>query len=761
VALQPGVGTDLTVWNSEPAFGPVVERVVTEAINLDDGSLFELPSSTNNDLSLMLAENVRALELRGVDAYLEGALFALGMTFAPLPDYVWDSPNAVQITYQAILSASATDKPQLVKLPPDTDAARTYAFKTREGGVGLLQITGSTDNPSGVKIRYKLVQVAAASSGNRKPEDSRRIFVRLVVDKAAMTFEGQSTTWDDVGALLEKVPERKNTVLEYAVTSDQITVQQQNEWFGKCIALAHSLGFEYASFIGVHPLGSKGTTASSGGATGATRLPAADSTNSQETPRFTYKFAVTKILPTGATDKRFLNLDSGELLSALLTNEPMVEIRQDVGGGLSVAFHHQHAIPIAREASRQFWESALADDLMDRYRRQGFALLPFERNLAFPIHKVDLPMTFELPGAGILQVQEILDGNPPSVKLRYTRVQTRSPAADSTSSQETPRFTFKPTVELILPTGDSDKRFVNLESGALLSALVTNRPMVEVRRDVGGGLSIAFHNLWAFPLDIPIAEGGARQYWESSSADELKDRFRSQGFFLLPVARNFVFPIQKEQLPMTIELPGEGILQVQEILDGNPSSVKLRYKLVQTSLPPLTAAQTASFGPIVETVLPFGVACLNQLLQFRTGKIFTIGHGPATTKAEYEEDRKRADEAGGVDVWTSRLEGGVQFIGKGSIFTQERSPNWNTTTAETVLEQLKRASWTRGVVEPKTKDFPVTYLFRTARGECGIVQLLDVVEDERGYHGADKKGYGVKLRYKLVQTDVGKTTTER
>jgi hypothetical protein len=33
----------------------------------------------------------------------------------------------------------------------------TYVFETRRGLGGVLQITGFTDNPRGVKIRYKLV----------------------------------------------------------------------------------------------------------------------------------------------------------------------------------------------------------------------------------------------------------------------------------------------------------------------------------------------------------------------------------------------------------------------------------------------------------------------------------------------------------------------------------------------------------------------------------------------------------------------------
>jgi hypothetical protein len=33
-----------------------------------------------------------------------------------------------------------------------------FAFQTGGGTIGLLQLTGFTDNPSGVKLRYKLVQ---------------------------------------------------------------------------------------------------------------------------------------------------------------------------------------------------------------------------------------------------------------------------------------------------------------------------------------------------------------------------------------------------------------------------------------------------------------------------------------------------------------------------------------------------------------------------------------------------------------------------
>ena len=42
-----------------------------------------------------------------------------------------------------------------------TNTPATWLFKTREGGMGLVQITGFAENPRAVKIRYKLVQKAA------------------------------------------------------------------------------------------------------------------------------------------------------------------------------------------------------------------------------------------------------------------------------------------------------------------------------------------------------------------------------------------------------------------------------------------------------------------------------------------------------------------------------------------------------------------------------------------------------------------------
>jgi len=50
----------------------------------------------------------------------------------------------------------------------------TYLFKTREGGMGILQIVGFTGDPPGVKIRYKMVESAPATGGGEDAPGAAR-----------------------------------------------------------------------------------------------------------------------------------------------------------------------------------------------------------------------------------------------------------------------------------------------------------------------------------------------------------------------------------------------------------------------------------------------------------------------------------------------------------------------------------------------------------------------------------------------------------
>ena len=84
--------------------------------------------------------------------------------------------------------------------------------------------------------------------------------VRLVVGQDALAFEGQRTTWDELPQLLQKIPQaqRGATMLEIAVESNDITVGRFFEAQARASQLVKELGLSAVSFVGVHPLDSKG-----------------------------------------------------------------------------------------------------------------------------------------------------------------------------------------------------------------------------------------------------------------------------------------------------------------------------------------------------------------------------------------------------------------------------------------------------------------------------------------------------------------------
>ena len=90
-------------------------------------------------------------------------------------------------------------------------------------------------------------------------------FVRLVVARNKMTFEGRETTWEDLPRLLKEIPDRPNTVLELAFPAEIMvssTGQDHDltlEARAKAARLAQEHGFAYLSDIGLHMLGSRGT----------------------------------------------------------------------------------------------------------------------------------------------------------------------------------------------------------------------------------------------------------------------------------------------------------------------------------------------------------------------------------------------------------------------------------------------------------------------------------------------------------------------
>ena len=108
--------------------------------------------------------------LSGIDAVGEidppvHGLRGFEMKGAPVPNEAWT--NAAPDQLDGLLAAA--DPGELVSMSVNGQVPATFVFQTREGGKGILQITGFRDN--GVRIQYRLAQAAAAASTetNRGP----------------------------------------------------------------------------------------------------------------------------------------------------------------------------------------------------------------------------------------------------------------------------------------------------------------------------------------------------------------------------------------------------------------------------------------------------------------------------------------------------------------------------------------------------------------------------------------------------------------
>jgi hypothetical protein len=154
---------------STSLFGPVIEQVLQgdEAVDLDSNQLVKsLPTELNEKKFPVetggIIQNVVAafacMRQEGLDIFYsrQDGFFVADMKLKELNPDDWNELGAAQLMEAIRPSATNTSSP--THLNPGANGQAIYGFQTREGGIGLLQLTGFTDNPRGVKILYKLVQ---------------------------------------------------------------------------------------------------------------------------------------------------------------------------------------------------------------------------------------------------------------------------------------------------------------------------------------------------------------------------------------------------------------------------------------------------------------------------------------------------------------------------------------------------------------------------------------------------------------------------
>jgi hypothetical protein len=174
------------------SFGPEIERVVNleppgtnSALDLDSGRFVSLAPIA----SLLNATNEDDHAWEMYDQFMnKNGVDVIGRTNMSWTSMSLTSTNSHNVTLNGLLCSHGTWAYEVISSEWDEadakkvtnfyinrafenrlisgvgDLPKTYIVKTREGGMGLLQITGFTDNPRGVNIRYKLVRQTNTTS---------------------------------------------------------------------------------------------------------------------------------------------------------------------------------------------------------------------------------------------------------------------------------------------------------------------------------------------------------------------------------------------------------------------------------------------------------------------------------------------------------------------------------------------------------------------------------------------------------------------
>lgn len=118
---------------------------------------------------------------------------------------------------------------------------------------------------------------------------------------------------------------------------------------------------------------------------------------------------------------QFLSFRKGRVYTSKPTTEGSVSVSQEAGE-FFIHVDGTYGVVLAKEKGIEQWDTKTAAELIQDYNDAGFALLPSERFTRAAIQPEKLPLTILLPGAGFLQVIELIAGATPGVKLRYKLV---------------------------------------------------------------------------------------------------------------------------------------------------------------------------------------------------------------------------------------------------------------------------------------------------------------------------------------------------
>ena len=186
-------------------FGPVIERVitgdfekVTSYLDIDTGSYCDTQSSWEQ------------MRKNGVDLYSSEAesvpacRTVADMVLGKLPKDAWNE-SALWTPAQARETIARTLQGRSPSPGRVIGVGATFAFRTREGSIGVLQLTGPTGDKQEIGVRYRLLKEPGHLRTEAPPlNDFERTLIAQVVDlarKVEKIYPDQTTHWPAGAAL--------------------------------------------------------------------------------------------------------------------------------------------------------------------------------------------------------------------------------------------------------------------------------------------------------------------------------------------------------------------------------------------------------------------------------------------------------------------------------------------------------------------------------------------------------------------------------
>jgi beta-lactamase regulating signal transducer with metallopeptidase domain/HEAT repeat protein len=145
---------------------PAIEGRQAKLLDVDTGKWGTKADFGENDRETHKWVRDNGLDLLGVNSGKEQGLLSFDVAVLPVKNVDWERLTAREVTANRLLDQMEANKITSMMPMEAPDRPATYLFRTRENGIGILQIVDFTNNPKGVKIRYKIVE----GTGSENPD---------------------------------------------------------------------------------------------------------------------------------------------------------------------------------------------------------------------------------------------------------------------------------------------------------------------------------------------------------------------------------------------------------------------------------------------------------------------------------------------------------------------------------------------------------------------------------------------------------------